>query len=126
MPAFYKIDMERRLVMSTATGVLTLADALAHQEELSKDPEFDPSFSQLMDATQITEVALEGEDVRKLAQRTIFSPESRRAILVKSDLAYGLGRMFEILRETRGEHGIRIFRNPDEALDWVLSEDERA
>jgi len=37
--------------MSTISGVLTLADALAHQENLRKHPDFDPSFSQLMDGT---------------------------------------------------------------------------
>jgi hypothetical protein len=44
MPAYFKIDKERRLVMSTAAGVLTLADALTHQESLLKDPDFDASF----------------------------------------------------------------------------------
>ncbi len=34
MPAYFKIDKEHRLVMSTLSGVLTLADALAHQENL--------------------------------------------------------------------------------------------
>ncbi len=45
MPAYYKIDKERRVVMSTVAGVFTLADGLAHQEKLLKDPHFDPSFS---------------------------------------------------------------------------------
>ena len=29
MPAHYKIEKERKLVMSTASGVFTMADALA-------------------------------------------------------------------------------------------------
>jgi len=29
--------------------------------------------------------------------------------------------MFEILRETMGERGIRVFRDLNEALDWVLA-----
>lgn len=45
MPAFYKIDKERRLVLSTAWGVFSLADALSHQRKLPKGPDFDPSFS---------------------------------------------------------------------------------
>lgn len=44
MPAFYKIDKERRVVLSTASGVFTLADAVSHMDKLSKDPDFDPSF----------------------------------------------------------------------------------
>jgi hypothetical protein len=43
MPALYKIDKQRKLVMSTAAGMVSVAEALAHQEKLSKDPDFDPA-----------------------------------------------------------------------------------
>jgi hypothetical protein len=124
MPAFYKIDKERRVVLTTASGVVGIADGLAHQNKLLSDPDFDPSFSQLMDFTQATQVDLSGEDVRRLAKQNIFSPDSRRAILAPSDSVYGLGRMFEILREMTGERGIRVFRNLDEALEWILAKSE--
>jgi hypothetical protein len=52
MPAYFKIDKERRLVMSTISGVFTLADGLSHQEKLLKDP--DCFFSQLLDCTHVT------------------------------------------------------------------------
>ncbi|SRR6266404_9551249 len=123
MPAFYKIDKERKLVMSTGSGVYTMADALAHQDKLLKDPDFDRSFSQLYDFTHITDVELSSEDIRILARRTVFSENSRRAFLVNSDLKFGLGRMFIIFRDTLGETGIRVFRNLDDALDWVLARD---
>jgi hypothetical protein len=121
MSAFYKIDKERRLVMTSGSGVFTLADALAHQGKLLNDPDFDPAFSQIADFTQFTHFNLSAGDVRKLAERTIFSPRSRRAMIVPNDLAYGLGRMFEMLRENEGETGIRVFRTLEEALEWVLS-----
>jgi hypothetical protein len=121
MAASYKIDKERRLVMSTGSGVLTLADLLAHQEKLLADPDFSPDFSQLWDLTNITEVELTSKDVHRLAQRSIFSPDSRRAILVSRDLVFGLARMFEIYRDILGENGIRVFRNLDDALEWVLA-----
>jgi len=123
MPAFYKIDKERKLVMSAGSGVLTREDLLGHQERLLKDPEFDPTFSQLLDFTHITKVDITPEDVRLAARKTIFSPQSHRAMLVKDDLQFGLARMFEIHRELNGEKGIRVFRNIDEALDWVFAKD---
>jgi hypothetical protein len=125
MPAFYKIDKERRLVMTTGAGRLSMADALAHQEKLAGDSDFDPGFSQLMDFTHVTQIDLNADDIRVLAQRSIFSPQSRRAFIVPSDSAYGLARMYEILREEAGEHGIGVFRNLDEALDWILSKKKR-
>ena len=120
MPTFYKIDKERRLVMSTGSGVFTLADAVSHMDKLSKDPDFDPSFSQISDFTHVTQIELSGDDIRRLAQRTIFSPHSRRAFITPNETVFGLGRMFEILRGLEGEKGIRIFRTLEEALDWVF------
>ncbi len=66
MPATYEIDKQRRLVITTGSGRITLANALAHQEKLRKDPDFDPRFSQIMDLTRITEFALEANDIRRL------------------------------------------------------------
>jgi len=120
MPAFCKIDGAHELVLSTASGVFTLADALAHHEQLLKDPDFDPRYSQLVDLTHTAKVELSAEDVRILAERRVFWPCSRRAILVGGDLLYGLARMFEMLRENAGDEGIRVFRRLDDALDWIF------
>jgi hypothetical protein len=121
MPTFFKIDKEHRLVMSAVSGVVTLADALAHRENLRKNPDFEPSFSQLVDLSHVTKIEFSREDVERFAQDTIFSPDSRRAALATGDHANGLARMFEMLREFKGEEGVRVFRNLDEALDWVLA-----
>lgn len=121
MPAYFRIDKERRLVMSTFSGVFTLADGLAHQDKLLQDPAFDPSFSQLLDWTHISKADLAPDDLRRLAQRSIFSPTARRSILVSGDYFLGLARMFALFRELAGEKGIRVFDNLDEALWWIFS-----
>ena len=51
MPAFYKIDKAHKFVMTMASGVSSLADGLAHQGQMLKDPDFDPSYSQLVSFT---------------------------------------------------------------------------
>ncbi|MFI5058709.1 MAG: hypothetical protein ACHQLQ_11030 [Candidatus Acidiferrales bacterium] len=124
MPFFYKIDKQRRLVMSTAAGVLTKADVLGHQEHLLKDPDFDPSFSQLSDLSHVTGFDVTAADMRELTERTVFSPESRRAVIVSTELAYGMSRMFGIFRESKGERGIRVFRKLEDALDWIVGKRE--
>jgi hypothetical protein len=126
MPTFFKIFRERRLVMSAVSGVVTIADALAHRENLRKHPDFDPSFSQLVDLSNVTKIEFSHEDVVTFAQDTIFSLNSRRAALATCDIAYGLARMFEMHREAKGEEGLRVFRNLDEALDWVLAKNASA
>jgi hypothetical protein len=122
MPASYEIDKEQRLVMSTASGVLTVDDIWGHQKRLATDKDFDPNFSQLMDFNGVTEVAFETDDVRKFAETSIFSPNSRRALVVqRNDLVFGFSRMFEMLRSLRGDQSIRVFRNRNEALGWLFS-----
>ena len=121
MPAFYKIDKEHKLVISTGSGVFDLATALAHQDQLIRDPDFDPTYCQLFDLTQVTKVEISAEDVRKLAERSVFWRCSRRAILVAHDLEYGFARMFEMLRENAGEKGIKVFRKLDDALEWIFA-----
>lgn len=125
MPASYQIDKKRRLVISKATGVITLADGVVHQKQLLADADFDPSFSQLADLTEVTKWDVQVEDLRQLAEKSIFSPMSRRAFVVGSEEAFGLFRMFETFREMAGEQGIRVFRQREEALRWVMSSPEK-
>lgn len=122
MPGCYKIDKERRLVMSTGFGVVTKQDILDHQEKLIADPNFDPTYSQLLDFAHMTKMDVKAEDVKLLADRNVFAPNARRAIVVPDDVGYGMARMFEMLREGKGEFGIRVFRTLEEGLAWVFSE----
>ncbi len=121
MPASYEIDKHQRLVITTATGVLTLAEALAHQEKLSGDKDFDPEFSQLVDLTGITELTIDSAGIRVLAIKKVFSLRSRRAVLVNSELAFAFARMFSSFRGFEGEHQIEVFRDRTKALEWLSS-----
>jgi hypothetical protein len=123
MPFFYKIDKERKLVMSTAAGELTKADVLLLQDQLRKDPDFDPNFSQLSDLTHVTTMNITGAEMQELAERTAFSPTARRAVIARNDLAFGMARIFEQMRETRGDVGIRVFRKLEDALNWIVVND---
>lgn len=107
-------------MLSSAYGVFSRADSVAHKEELLKDPDFDPSYAQIADFTQVTKFELSAEDIQELAQVSVFSPQSRRALVVPSDVSYGLARMFGTLRETEGENELGVFRSVEEALNWVF------
>ena len=126
MPAFYKIDKEHRLVLTTGSETLSWADIEAHQQSLQKDPDFDPEYSQIADFSHVTSFDLSGEDIRALARRSVFSSHAHRAVIAPSDLGFGLARMFEMLRENDGEMGIRVFRTLEEALEWVFSRSTNA
>lgn len=119
MPAWYKIDRDHRFVMSTGSGTLTKEDMLGHQDRLLKDPEFDPEFSQLLDFTHVSKIEVDERDIRLLARRSVFSPQSRRAVLVTDQRARELLKLFENLRAAVGERNIRSFQTLDDAIEWL-------
>jgi hypothetical protein len=119
MAADYKIDKSRRLVLSTASGVFTAEDIRGHMDRLTADSDFDPDFYQLADFTAVTAMKVSPDDIRMFAERTVFSPRSRRAFVVKDDAQFGLARMFEIHRDLKDESGIRVFRSIQDGLEWI-------
>ena len=49
-----------------------------------------------------------------------FVPEARRAVVVSTDVAFGLARMFGTYRETiSSKDQIRIFRDIRDAEQWL-------
>ncbi|HMF91965.1 MAG TPA: hypothetical protein VKL40_15080 [Candidatus Angelobacter sp.] len=126
MPASYVIDKKSRLVMGTATGVLTLDEVLASRRQLMRDPDFDPTFSQLGDLSTVSSIDLTADEVRMLAETSPFSLASRRAFVGERPEVYGLARMYSILRGLRGDQEIRVFRSREAALEWLLEKHKAA
>lgn len=118
MPGSYTIFPESRLVYSRAWDVLTPAVLLAHSRALAGDPRFQPSFAQLSDLRDVTEVTVSGEDIREAAEASPFGAGARRAIIVSSDLIFGMTRMYEALRENVSED-LMVFRDVPSALHWL-------
>jgi hypothetical protein len=123
MPVFYNIDAERNLVVTTGSGFVTKEEIITLQDRMSNDPEFDPNFSQVADFSQLTNTDIGMADIQTFAQRDVFSIHSRRAIIVRGEIAFGFARIFELCRQLIGATGIRVFRDPDEALVWILTPD---
>jgi hypothetical protein len=125
MPVSYVIDKENRLVISTATGVVTSEEIQGFRRQILQDPDFDPTFSQLGDLSLAT-LDLDADEVKVLAEGSVFSLTSRRALVGTSLEVYGLARMFEIVRGLRGDQAIRVFRTRDDALAWLLGRKQAA
>jgi hypothetical protein len=121
MPLAYKIDKERRLVTSSGWGTITRQEIIDHQQKLAADPDFSRTYSTIADFTRVTKLEVTAADVRAFAAKNVFAPNARRAIVVADGEAFGLARMFEILRDANGEEGIRIFGNVEDAREWVQS-----
>jgi hypothetical protein len=98
--------------------VLTDDDLRKHQSELRADPAFDPALDQLWDFTGVADVEISPDTLRRLARARSYSATARRAVVVPTDLGFGLGRMFQMLHEEAPEE-VQIFRTLEEARRWL-------
>jgi len=58
VPVSYKVDKQRRMVLTTWSRIITEDEIFAYQRQLMNDPDFDASFSQYSDLTNVSEVAI--------------------------------------------------------------------
>jgi hypothetical protein len=114
-----KIDAAARVVILEVSGDLGDPELLGLAEELEKAPEVEADFSLLMDLREASGKSVTSAGVRALAARPlVLSAASRRAVVVPSELGFGMARMYEMLREERGG-APRVFRDYDAARRWV-------
>jgi hypothetical protein len=120
MPCSSKIYKERRLVFTTASGEVTFAEAVANEDRLYGDPDFDPTFVHLIDGTQVTKTEISASELSSLARRTRLAPQSRTALVVTSPVLYGLARMFQAYLEvSRASESMAVFKELDKAKEWL-------
>ena len=122
MTAVYDVDPDRRIVIVTMTGAITDADLVAIHEHLRSDKTLEPDSALLIDLREAKGSKITSAGVRALASLpSVLSPEARRAVVVPSDLGFGMARMYQLWR--REEAGsIQTFRAFDEARRWLESD----
>ena len=119
MPADYKIDKSQRMVFSIAYGNLTDQDVYAHLEKLRNDPDLDPSFSQLIDCTNVTHIDdLSTEGIYALSEKDPFSLGSRRAIVAPYNPELNTLRIYELLTTVHSDVVV-VFKEMEEAYEFL-------
>ncbi len=120
MPITYVIDIPRRIIFTTATGVVDLASYGEYLNVREADPLYERTMSGIFDARE-AHFVFSQEDMRrmvKLAKNALPDTETKRAIVVSGTLEYGLSRMFQTLSlDSRLQYA--VFRDYDAAMDWM-------
>lgn len=120
MPVRSVIYKAHRLVVTLEEGTVTFSEMKANQDRLLADPDFEPTFNQLSDATMATDTDLIPDNIRTLFTRRVFSAESRRAIVAPTAFAYGMARMLGAYSElSKNTSRVQVFRDRASALEWL-------
>lgn len=118
MPCAYTIDLARSLVLSRGWGEVTDRELLAHVRALTADPGFARNFHQFIELRDVTDVQITASTIREMVKLNPFGAGARRAVVVTSDVVFGMARMYQILRDESPDE-FEIFRKLDDALRWL-------
>jgi hypothetical protein len=125
MPIRYNVDHERKVVFAEGSGTFTDADVFGYQREVWSRPDVH-GYNELIDMTAVERI--EQPTPERIEQLAALSAEmdaisrSRRfAIVAPTTIAYGLGKMYQAMREMqdRSAKEVGVFRTRDEALAFL-------
>jgi len=115
-----EIDVGKRLVRVRFGRKVSETAIAAYAMWLRANPDFDPSFSEIVDLRQVEQFDLQGDDMLKLADQVDpFSPNSKRAFVAGNTEQKYAAKMHKLLRASK--ENFRICQTMDEAERWVLT-----
>ena len=115
MAARIDIYPEKALVVLTYSGEIDDKELIQPFTSLSAHPDFDPSFSEIVDFSQARDANVSTEAIRKMAQSTsLYHTAARHAVVAPQHHVYGLVRMYQTLAEATRPNLI-VVRSVDEA-----------
>ena len=119
------IDMSKRLVVSTFSGEVDDAELVNHVSAIRSHPDFDPSFSEIIDFSGITGGKISTSAVETMSQRpSIYNSTSMHVIIAPQDFMFGLARMSQVLAE-KTKPNVLVVRTIEEAYKFMKLEKDR-
>jgi hypothetical protein len=122
LPISFQLDRERRRMRTEVTGSVSVAEVLEHFAATHRERAL--GYAELIDARGVHPPFLSATDlwsaasaVRASGARPPFGP---RAVLVGSEVTFGLTRIFATLLS---DHlPLSVFRDPREADRWLAGQ----
>jgi hypothetical protein len=120
----FRIDLDAGLLIVEVEGRVVPDDVVRYRTRLLADSDFSPGMNTLVDCREASTDGFNASDLQFLANdiasRRRLLGRAKCAVLVSTDAAYGLLRMYEAYTlESPVE--VRVFRDEDEALAWVTA-----
>jgi hypothetical protein len=121
MGVHFTIDANARLVSYSVEGITTPDHARAFFAAVLTHPDYESGFNFLGDRRETEEepdsAYIHAVTLEVLSRRAVLGP-CRWAVLVASDVSYGMARMWGLLTASSGVE-IKPFRTMSEAAQWL-------
>ena len=122
MRSAYTIDLEHDCIFIKWSEVVSAHDFIAFNRVLVQDPNYRSGLKRLVDVRGL-EVEVSFDEIDEMVRENINKRDASEghrkvAILVSSDLGYGLTRILGTMAD-QTRTVVRPFRNLDEAVSWL-------
>ncbi len=119
-----RFDRDQDLMIRVVTGEVSVAELIAALDQYYRKPGGDFARLMLWDFREATLNSIETSDLRQItevsAQYSFLRPDGKTALVVSSELGFGLGRMYDIGHDIKNSNvSRRVFRSMPEALSWL-------
>ncbi len=122
MPVTVTIDTKRKLVVTTAAGLVSDKEFLDARSKLLADPQFHPSFDRLWDFSAVTQESVTDKTVAYLADTSPCAGMIYRAVVVCMP-PEPFQRVLDFIDTSRGfSRQIAAFPARQMAEDWIRTE----
>lgn len=128
MSATHHINHDARIIVTSWEGIASdnaIIEALDnYQKNIQNHPDY-INYNEIIDTTHASKIKLTTKGLNtlgKLASKTDPNqPNKKLAIIVNSNLAFGLARMYVTYRSfsKKANKIIRIFKNEKDAFEWA-------
>jgi len=116
----FTIDASQRLVIVTFKGPIDMAERDRIESLILAHPDFDPSFSEIIDCSLVTASNVSTDTIRTASlSKGIFNPTAMRVVVAPRDYVFGLARMGQAFAEQTTPNVV-VVRTMAEAVE-VLS-----
>ena len=113
------VEASQRLVISTFSGDLTDADIGGFASLIRSHPDFDPSFSEILDFSGVTAASVSTSVVQEVSRRASnFNLASLHVVIAPQDVIYGLARMSQVFAE-KTKPNAAVVRSMEEAREFL-------
>lgn len=128
MPANHHIDKHAQLIITTWEGEahdVEFIDAIsAYQNNIQNHPD-NITYNEVVDLSNVTNIKLTTDGIKNIgliAAATDHIEVNRKlAIIVSSNLAFGIASMYKAYRgfSNNSHKEIRVFKTKKDAFEWV-------
>lgn len=128
MPFSLSYDRESRILHVAVSGPVVPALFDAAMTAITSAADFPPDVDTLWDFSEADFTATHSADLRRMLDVRLAHAERGRslvALVVTSDVAFGMSRMFQELSERPLSEHLTVTRSVAEAKQWMLDARER-